>query len=319
MKKNAKTAMTAAVFAAALGVSAGSITPVDAAVYLAATDQRTMQILYGPGPDFEKPVSGDLNGDKILDARDLSLIKQRLLKGTENYSYTADFLFDTDTDGADARALMQHLTGEADAESKRPVSFTLYFKPVPYFSDAVPEVTEERFRLTEEANLRLRRIENYLNRNDAPAPEFVYSPTPEQQNKKLLPYDTESGEQPFWGSALEKTYRMKVPDGFAPNTFFDDGAEETGAVCQHRTEITLSMPFEDQPLTAVISGDSEDPDDGLPAPMMSHCEYHSSFPTYTRYADGHEEYFDKLLIEWNVNTGEFRMHECLTPEQNLPE
>ena len=316
MKKDAKTAMTAAVFAAALGISAGGTVPVDAAVYLAATDQRTMQILYGPGPDFEKPVSGDLNGDKILDARDLSLIKQRLLNGTENYSYTADFLFDMDDDGADARALMQHLTGEADAENKRPVSFTLFFKPVPYFSDEVPEVMEERFRLTEEANLRLRRIENYLYRNDAPAPEFVYALT-QQQEKKLLPYDLESEEPPFWGSALERIYRMKVPDGFAPNTFFDDGADETGVVCQHRTEITLSMPFEDQPL--VISGDSEDPDDGLPAPMMQHSVQNYSFPTYTRYADGHEAYFDKLLIEWNVNTGEFRMHECLTPEQNLPE
>ena len=90
-------------------------------------------------------------------------------------------------------------------------------------------------------------------------------------------------------------------------------------LCRHRTAITLSMPFEDQPLTAVISGDSEDPDDGLPAPMMQRSVQNFSFPTYIRYADGHEEYFDKMLIEWNVNTGQFMTSGTLTPEQQIPD
>ena len=48
MKHNRKTALTAAVFAAAIGVSfTGSIpAEADTAQYLAATDQREMQILY---------------------------------------------------------------------------------------------------------------------------------------------------------------------------------------------------------------------------------------------------------------------------------
>ena len=122
MKHNRKTALTAAVFAAAIGVSITGSIPAEAetAQYLAATDQRTMQILYGPGPNIEREIDGDINADRVLDARDLTLMKQKLLSGdTRNYTPQFDFLPDFwGFSGADARALMQHQIGRASCRER---------------------------------------------------------------------------------------------------------------------------------------------------------------------------------------------------------
>ena len=114
MKHSGQTRLTAALFAAALGISATGST-----------------ILYGPPPNYDPPETGDMNDDKVLDARDLTLMKQRLLRDEESYSGTADFNRDICCNGTDARALMQQLTGEAQSEQRRPTGFTLYFRPVP--------------------------------------------------------------------------------------------------------------------------------------------------------------------------------------------
>ena len=128
MKHTKQTRLTAALFAAAMSASVCGNT---ASASFSPEDQRMAAILYGPPPNYEFPEAGDMNDDKVLDARDLSRIKQRLIRDEESYSFIADFTGDVNCNGTDARALMQYLTGEAQSEHKRPTGFTLYFRPMP--------------------------------------------------------------------------------------------------------------------------------------------------------------------------------------------
>ena len=315
MKHNRKTALTAAVFATAIGVSfTGSIpAEADTAQYLAATDQREMQILYGPGPNIEREIEGDINADRVLDARDLTLMKQKLLSGdTENYSQRDDFLPDFwGFSGADARALMQHLTGELYAEHKRPVEFHLYFRPVPYFADEAPETAEERQKLVQEAKHRLSRLDTYETELIRYYPKVSYSFAGKQHEFIICPVDNKESdtEEYKWGNMLGVVSPEWLPAEYVPNTFWDGAPEDADYLALRRAEFSVTVPFE-----ADLDPETDSPPD---TPVQN--SYSGSYVTYIQLPDGSEEYFDKILIEWNVNTGKVRMHDTLTPEQEIPE
>ena len=321
MKKSAKTAMTAAVFAAALGISAGGTVPADAASYLAATDQRTMQILYGPGPDFVPPPDGDANGDKLLDARDLTLIKQRLLSlkyGELAHIYGGDFDFifsaylddydayyDRVLNDTDARYLARLLTGETSRymdpeEQARPLAFKVYLQPVAYLSDNVPESAEDRAALEEAAAKLLRALRSYNACLMDPA-----AIQPVLSNRAIFD---------LW---LNRPSELLIPDGFQPQ---NSGVEEDGA---------RYLPVECRfgfwaPGDPVPTG--EFTDDGEPIYAASNDDDWITDSTlkfrvcaFRSDPDAGGIYYDKCVVEWDVNTGKILVHDSLTKEQALPE
>ena len=102
--------------------------PPRSAVEFARRDAGIMQVLYGPAPIEFRKFPGDANNDKVVDAKDLTLIKREALglgHGLESSFQTVD---DDEWNGADARALVQKLTGEWD-RPKRPYVFWLWFRP----------------------------------------------------------------------------------------------------------------------------------------------------------------------------------------------
>lgn len=162
MKRTKQTALTAAVFAAALGVSQTGST-VSAVTDFSPESQQTAAVLYGPPPIT---VYGDGDGNNITDARDLTLLKRRLIKeisrtkGTrilhEHYApnYSAAFnpaAMDLDRnnflDPADVRELRNRLTGQQE-----PTKFTAEVWPVPFFSDEKPESPAEQEALLAQAS-----------------------------------------------------------------------------------------------------------------------------------------------------------------------
>ena len=314
MKRTKQTALTAAVFAAAIGVSfTGSIpAEADTARYLAATDQSDLQVLYGPGPDFFQYPDGDMNGDEMLDARDLSLMKQLLLLGDRSrYTRTINFFPDSAVNGTDARVLMYMLTGEFHDPKCRPHQFRVYFRPVPFFMDETPETDAERLALVHEAECRLEQIENSQSMLEGTAPLATYFC---ERTQKDMSLGEGKDAHPTWFNIGEFTLNghdiwLNSPDGFAPNEFRDETQDDTDIRCLHRTKIRIRMPFDEQ-------FDPAAADSAVQSLVLT--EFSGSFPTYIQKTDGSEEYYDKLLLEWDVNTGRFRMHDALTVKQAIP-
>lgn len=314
MKRTKQTALTAAVFAAAIGVSfTGSIpAEADTAQYLAATDQREMQILYGPGPNIEREIEGDINADRVLDARDLTLMKRKLLMDdttgvVKPYNfYSADPAFNA----SDARALAMHLTGELYAVPKRPVEFRLYFWPVPYFGDEAPDTEAEQLKLVKEAKLRLERLCLDEMKTYDLWPSVSLSAAAEKPNTALCWQEKLFANQSLLGANYERYFDYySIPHCFAPNEYWDEALPDAEYLSLQRAEISVTVPFE-----ADFDPETDSPPD---TPVQN--SYSGSYVTYIQRPDGSEEYFDKILIEWNVNTGKVRMHDTLTPEQEIPE
>ncbi len=311
MKKTTKTALTAAIFAAALGVSAGGSIAAEAETqsYLAATDQRTMQILYGPGPNYNPNKTGDINGDERLDARDLTLMKRALLSRqppelsgpTRHYNFRNDFQIDR----TDARALMQHLTG-AEADSMYPVEFTVYFKAVPYLSDSIPDSEAERNALEEAAKKKLLRLQSrmfHVRGSDRQLPVIL----------RLQP-DLENGlNDTEFTIFLNSTYLLRLSDGFAPNNA--DQAEPDGPP-SHVSMLTGEVSYlEAVEVPSSSSAETE------PFITYNRSDEQFSFPVLTFVSDPEKGdiYYDKCLVEWDVNTGKTLAHDSLTPDQQIPE
>ena len=299
MKKNMKTALTAAVFAAAVGVSTGSVLPAEAA-YLAATDQRTMQILYGPAPNTGPDEIGDINYDKVLNAKDLTLMKRTLLIKSpdelsalnERYNFYRE---DSLRNASDARALMQYLTG-MEADSMYPVEFKVYFKPVPYLSDSVPETDAERHALTKAAKARLNWLADTTFRAQGKDP----------QNPVYLHRLVDV----WWdGIELNEVHVIGLTDGFAPNDTDPDDRPV------HKSVLLAEVMYEDY---SQCDPDETDEDDLLiPAVSISKLEIPITTALYDPQRGG--LYYDKCLVEWDVNTDKTLVHESLTPSQQAPE
>lgn len=297
VKKTAKTALTAAVFAAALGVSAAGSIPAEAETqqYLAATDQHALQVLYGPGPNYQPPVAGDMNDDRVLDARDLSMMKQAIIRDSqkdydeyETPSYT----------GISARILTQKLTGENE-NPQHPVCFTVYLKPVAYFD--APESDEERQALEEAAQDRLgSEVTNEIFRVTDPGTGKCF-----RLNLSGSSYLSRS---------FGKCFTLELPDGFLPN------AEENGAAL-HRSEVHWSVTF--QKYGTVFVADEGDESNGPVYVYSPHIatvkEFSANIVTFRSDPEAGDVYYDKCLLEWNVNTDEIRVGPSLTMDKAQPE
>lgn len=153
MKRSKQTALTAAVFAAAMGTASAGSTA-SALTAFSPESQKIAAVLYGPPPMY-----GDINDDRRLDVRDITLLKRYLLKTetaagktmTSHISYNeADFMYYWDFDSdrkltkSDVRALLNHMTGDT-----LPTKFTAYVYPLAYLPDSTLTEDEQKKLLLE--------------------------------------------------------------------------------------------------------------------------------------------------------------------------
>lgn len=309
MKRTKQTALTAAVFAAAIGISSAGSTASAASIGFSPESQQTAAVLYGPPP--VQIIKGDVNSDRVIDARDLTLMKRILTEDPDSHTEAFNFYQDSSFDVSDVRVLAQHLTGEYYSAQKRPVELRVYFWLVPYFEDEAPETDEAQLKLVQEAKLRLERLR--LDKMDSREiwPEIKLSAAAEAPHTA---FDWQRHGPVFQSSfGAEYDYSFDyyaLPYYFAPNEFGDEALPDAEYLSLQRAEISVTVPFE-------ADFDPESADDQPVVPLTK--GYNGSFLTYIQRADGSEEYYDKILIEWNVNTGEIRIYDSLTPEQSIPE
>ena len=297
MRKTKQTALTAAVFAAAIGISgSGSIaSAAETGRYLTETGAGIMQVLYGPAPIEFRKFPGDANNDKVVDAKDLTLIKREALglgHGMESSFQTVD---DDEWNGADARALVQKLTGEWD-RPKRPYVFWLWFRPVAYFPEDEPEDAEQRDALITAAQEKLKTI-----RWD-PLKIRTSSGEEERLFMEIHDYHDYNAAKEM---ILNYDYYVELTDGFAPNDYDGDDEDPDGDAMPkaencHRTIIDYSYTAESRQ------------DDDPPAPVQLERSGGSfSFLTYEQDPEKGDVYYDKCLVEWDVNTGKIKVHDPL--------
>ena len=157
MKHTRHTAITAAIFAAALSTSSASGTAFAA---FSPESQQIAAVLYGP-----PPVQGDLNHDFSVDARDITLLKQYLMKNDpetgstriaqftseqDGYRYDADFTGDHRISQSDVRAMLNHTICDT-----RPTSFHADLCMLAYLSSDTLTESEQKKRV-EDAYMLLR-------------------------------------------------------------------------------------------------------------------------------------------------------------------
>ena len=301
MKKTLQTALTAAAFAAALGMTAAGST-VSAMTEFSPESQQIAAVLYGPPPGYQPPVEGDANEDRILDARDLSLMKRGIFlddlhEGDDDYRKSK-------YDGRSARLLMQRLTGEEE-NPQHPIAFTVYFKPVAYFSDEAPESQEEREALERDAENRLGQTEG--------SERFILT-DPATGKRRSVELHEPGATYTYLAPGLGKTFELSLRDGFVPN------AEEDG-VRLHKSLLQWSIEFAKYGESfTVMDYDGENASLGVAAPRSSNVkEYSADFVTFRSDPEAGDTYYDKCVVEWNVNTDELRIGKPLTMDQALPE
>ena len=148
MKRSKQAALTAAVFAAAIGsASAGSTA--SALTAFSPESQQIAAVLYGP-----PPVQGDIDTNRKLDARDITMLKRHLMKTDSETGktqiahiayyetdYQSNWDFDSDRvlDKSDVSSMINHLTGNA-----LPVRFTAYVYPLAYLPDSTLTEDEQK-------------------------------------------------------------------------------------------------------------------------------------------------------------------------------
>ena len=309
MKRSKHAALTAAVFAAALGASASGSIPADAVTqrYLSAAGQRTMQLLYGPEAIYSPLQTGDINDDGALDARDLTLLKRKLLSGPypalSGVTHYYNFQKDSFINGTDARALVQHLTGEEETP-QHPAEFIAFLVPLPYLTTAIPDNQAERTALEMKAEQKLSELavcECYISSSGQ-----KLAAAPEQPDDTVTDY--------FW---LGAEFFIRIPDGFVPNT------EETadGRICRkHISELCLDFAFDhysyEERVTEPNSPDSDKTD--MQIEYIRHytgtdrSSLRCPVVTFESVPGQEDVYYDKCVIEWDVNTNDFLVHESQT-------
>ncbi|MBR3448755.1 MAG: hypothetical protein IKH27_13230 [Oscillospiraceae bacterium] len=292
MKRTKQTALTAAVFAAAIGISSAGSTDFAAAAAIAFSpeSQQIAATVYGPPPIS---AFGDGNGDKNIDARDLTLLKRRLLTQErrtgeprilhEHYSpnYTAAFnpkAMDFDQNGilnpGDVRELRNRLTGQQE-----PTAFFVRFLPVPYFSDEVPESDEEKDAL--------------LNRASELANESCY-------NVFITYRGSANPEIPSgqFGMALHSLQAIGFNLDFSAAPDPDNPNRTVGhatLLLQHRAEDDFGQ-------LGIL--------DEIPMPQTQQegdIRLDLEYVTREILEDGTVKYYDKLEVEYNMLTGEVRI------------
>lgn len=306
MRKTKQTALTAAVFAAAIGISGGGsiASAAETGRYLTETGAGIMQVLYGPAPIEQQTISGDVNMDKMLDAKDLTLIKREALGLQEEFDLKFQLVDDDEWDGADARALVQKLTGEWDRPN-RPYVFWLTLRPVAYFPEDEPEDAEQRDALITAAQEKLKTIQwDPLKVRTASGAE----------ERLLMDYPSYHSYNATKEISLFCDCYVELTDGFAPNDYAGDDEDPDGDAMPkaencHRTVIDYSY-------TSYTAESRQD--DDPPAPVQSERSGGSfSFLTYKQDPEKGNVYYDKCLVEWNVNTGKIRVHDPLEMGQDI--
>ena len=313
MKRSKHAVLTAAVFAAALGASRYGSLPADAVTqhYLAATDQRTMQLLYGPGSIISPNMVGDINDDKVLDARDLTLLKRELLSGpypallgsTQHFNVCGDSFIN----GTDARVLMQRLTGEEN-NPKHPTELIVYLMPCSFFATEEPDSKKDYAELESLAGFRLA---------DFACAEFYVG----SDGKKISAAGEEWDGAPVQWLSLGNLITVRIPDGFVPNTTVtEDGVTRR----QHVSVLNMELAFDHYryEYPSPVIDDDITPADFEPVRHYEgtdRCTLSCPVVTFESVPGQEDVYYDKCLVEWNVNTDELRVHQSKTMEQSIDE
>ena len=291
MKRTKQTMLTAAVFAAALGLSSSG-TAVSAALTFSPDSQRTAAVLYGP-----PPLRGDIDENRYLDARDLTLMKRYHLMRRQDSSYQPDYLYPYRMDGnmeiagtSDVRMLRNRLTGSSD-----PVKFEIRVKWVPYLSTEVPDSEEERLALEKRAKEIADLDDHYY--------AYAWNEKGEDVYLKIPAYFTYLQENDFYFPVSFTS----VPDADHPERttlhvqmyFRKLTEEEATLVSDSYSRSDLELP-DREPSAEDITIDLE---------LCSRLEKE----------DGSVQLYDKCEVEYDVLTGKYLVHDCLPPEEWFPE
>ena len=287
MKHTKQTRLTAALFAAAMGASVCGNT---ASAAFSPEDQRMAAVVYGPPP----VTFGDGDGNNLADARDLTLLKRRLLTKERNtgetrilhehYSpnYMVDFnpkAMDLNQDDvlnpADVRMLRNRLTGQ-----QTPTTFCVRILAVPYFADDIPEDAGERLKLLERAS-----------RLDAPYSYDVFIMYSDSANPEIP-----SGQ---YGMLLNFMQPLQIRLD-CPALPDPDNPDRT------TRKATVLLRRRPEPDDYSMLGDLDNismPRTQQAGDILLDLEY----LTRVVLADGSVRYYDKLEIEYNMLTGEVRI------------
>ena len=290
MKRTKQTALTAAVFAAALGISQAGSTA-SAAVDFSPESQQIAAVLYGP-----PPLVGDIDENRCIDARDLTLMKQYLLKLKQDSSYMPEKLYlynmdDSLTGSADARILRNRITCMSE-----PVEYQLCVKWVPYLSSEIPERGEERQALEQRAQ-KLYGTEDYFYPN-------AYSETGEDiilSKSAYLTYPSADNYDIF------HIRYSAVPDAEIPNRT----TLRVHLYFRRLTEEEHEHSFNSFSRSTV----------GLPErePDQNDIQFDLDLISRREQPDGTVQLYDKCIVEYDILTGACLVHDPLTPEQDIPE
>lgn len=293
MKKNVKTAITAAIFAAAVGVSPAE-SPVFAVTSFSPESQLAAYTTYGPAP-----VGGDADGNRLLDARDLTLLKRFLIRRKEDSSYIPEnygsYFFDENIAGSsDARTLRNILTG-----LKEPVSFQIEYRPVAWLSSEKPE--------SEEACLALQQQARELYRQNGDVYYYPYAQNEKGEDVFL--------DQKAWLHAMVYPSRDYITVSF---TAVPDPDHPERTTLRIRLHFRYLTPEESQALSErgvrlrenVHLPESPEPDKDI----VLELELTSRLVQ----PDGSVQYYDKCILEYDILTGKYAILDTLTPEQEFP-
>ena len=296
MKHSKRTALTAAVFAAALSMSSAA----DAASALTAFSPESQQIsavLYGP-----PPVSGDMDDNRTLDARDLTLMKRFLLVWErDNSAVRPDWVrsyieMDEDIGGTSApRKLRNQLTG-----LQEPISFRILLNFVPYLSTEQPESDD----VCQELMTRARELFNQT--------EILYYPYVWNENGEDVFLDNRPWMY-HWGVGADTV----LPISFTSLPDADNPERTTLHVSLYYRKLSpeeigifaLSNPNHPYSRRDVI----------LPEREPQNDDFRLDLDLCARIVkeDGTVQLFDKCEVEYDVLTGKYLVHDSMTPEQSF--
>ena len=300
MKRTKQAQLTAALFAAALGISsAGStVSAADLASFAAFSPdgQRIAAVLYGP-----PPISGDVDGNRILDARDLTLMKRYMIAQREGtpltrYEY-AYYAMDEYIGGtANTRTLLNMLTG-----MQEPVSFTFTIHWVPYLSTEVPETEEERLALKKQAEEQCNGVDDL---------SFYYSTVQNDKGEDILLWNTLRLDSPYVSDA---DYDMtKPPVSF---TAVPDAEHPERTTIRAKIRLRLLSQEEYERVIKCYERSQVQLEDREP----SDEDYEIEVEALSRIVkeDGTVQYFNTCEVEYDVLTGRILVHDSKLSEDMI--
>lgn len=288
MKHSLKTALTAAVFAAALSISSAE-TEAAALIAFSPASQRIAAVLYGP-----QPIDGDLDLNWVLDARDMTRMKRILLAQMEDSSDASvripPFFGEVTAGSADVRRLRNLLTG-----MNAPVEFDIRIRWVPYLSTEVPESAEERQALEAQAK----------EKQDADCSYYLLATNEKGENVNLR-----------WESALANYLSPNydssniIPVSFKETPDADHPERSTLHVRLDLYRLTENEDFVDWSDFSAIDLTEREPNEGDIQLDLALC-------SRLVQRDGSVQVYDKCEVEYDILTGKVLVHESLTPEQQF--